>query len=329
MRNLLKIVFTAIIGLIIHTEAFAESAPVYDADSLQQQFESSGDQGEELPLPPSPTPDQERAFVPVTPQSQASPAAAAPAVSSGGGQSSALSQRVAQLEQQIENLQTPASSSRIEALQKEIQTLRGQVEQLEHQLQQVQNQQKNMYTDLDKRLQQNANAPKSAKSSSDDVAIDDAIVKRKSPPKTAKSTEQTTSATEDQPNVAEEQQVYQTAYNLIKAKKYNEAVVSLQNMLQKYPSGQFAANAHYWLGDLYNVMGKNDQALAEFIIVTKNYPDSPRVSDAQLKVGLLYASQSKWSEAKAAFKKVISRYPGTASSRLANEQLKQIKQAGH
>ena len=61
--------------------------------------------------------------------------------------------------------------------------------------------------------------------------------------------------------MAEEQQIYQTAYNLIKAKKYNEAVTALQKMLQKYPSGQFASNAHYWLGELYGLMGKNDQAL--------------------------------------------------------------------
>ena len=133
----------------------------------------------------------------------------------------------------------------------------------------------------------------------------------------------------DQPNVAEEQQIYQTAYDLIKAKKYNEAVKTLQGMLQKYPSGQFASNAHYWLGELYGLMGKNDQALTEFSSVVQNYPQSPRVSDAQLKVGLIYATQMKWPDAKSAFKKVINHYPGTTSSRLAAEQLKQIKQAGH
>ena len=116
---------------------------------------------------------------------------------------------------------------------------------------------------------------------------------------------------------------------MIKAKKYNEAVSALQNMLKKYPSGQFASNAHYWLGELYGLVGKHDQALTEFETVVTKFPDSPRVSDAQLKIGLIYATQSKWSDAKSSFKKVINRYPGTASARLASEQLKQIKQAGH
>jgi len=44
---------------------------------------------------------------------------------------------------------------------------------------------------------------------------------------------------------------------------------------------------------------------------------------------LIYASQLKWPDAKTALKKVVSRYPGSPSARLASEQLKQIKQAGH
>jgi tol-pal system protein YbgF len=135
--------------------------------------------------------------------------------------------------------------------------------------------------------------------------------------------------TDNQPNVAEEQQIYQTAYSLIKAKKYNDAATTLQKMLRKYPSGQFAANAHYWLGELYGLMGKNDQAVMEFNNVVKNYPDSPKLADAQLKLGLLFAAQFKWPDAKSSFKKVINHYPGTSSAHLAAEQLKQIKQAGH
>jgi len=252
-------------------------------------------------------------------------------------------------------------SARVDSLQNQVESLRNQVEQLTHQLQQVQNQQKSQYSDLDKRLSQQANATPSASSnaSSSDVTADASnndiltpapITKHRkaAKPKTQVATDNTgnpgdvsktddTSSADgsasksgnDQPNVAEEQQIYQTAYNLIKAKKYNDAVSALQKMLQKYPSGQFASNAHYWLGELYGLMGKNDQALTEFSTVVQTYPNSPRVSDAQLKVGLIYSAQSNWSEAKAAFKRVINHYPGTAPARLASEQLKQIRQAGH
>ena len=317
-----------LIGLAMPVMA---EAPVYDADSLPQQFDNSADQGQDLPPPPPPS--QDGSFVSGGPQ--------LPAPSAEPSQPMSLEQRVRRAEQQINNMQNTDSSARVDSLQNQVQTLRGQVEQLTHQLQQLQEQQKSMYADLDKRLTQlKGTAASGAVRRSNPIdevevlpspAAQKISVKKK--PATAQTVEDAeadaAAAVQDQPDVAEEQQMYQTAYDLIKAKKYDQAVKTLQGMLQKYPSGQFVANAHYWLGELYGLMGKNDQALTEFSTVVQNHPGSPRVSDAQLKVGLIYASQMKWVEAKAAFKKVINRYPGTTSSRLAAEQLKQIKQAGH
>jgi tol-pal system protein YbgF len=325
--------------LCIALPVFAESAPVFDADAMPQQFDNSQDQADQADqgpsdqgqdLPPPPAPGQEGAYVP---SQQAVPMGPPPA-------SMTLDQRVRRVEQQVNNMQNNDANARIDTLQNQVQSLRGQVEQLSHQLEQMQNQQKALYADIDKRLAQQSNNTKPTTATPDlssrdaTAAVTPAATKptRKVAAKPAKVDSSTDSAAEtsnNQPNVAEEQQIYQTAYNLIKAKKYDDAVNTLQGMLKKYPSGQFASNAHYWLGELYGLMGKNDQALAEFTTVLKTYPDSPRVSDAQLKVGLIFASQSKWSDAKAAFKKVINRYPGSASARLAAEHLKQIRQAGN
>lgn len=340
MRSIVK-VLGLVIGMSAIAPAFAESAPVYDADSMQQQFDSTQAASEEN-LPAPPPPGQEGVFVPAGTSNNAevqpvvpvqAEAVSAPTVSAPMSNA----QRLKKVEQQVNVLQVGSASSRIEALQSEVQSLRGQVEQLTRQLQQLQAAQKTMYTDLDKRVSEKGSTPIEA-NASDSVTVGKASKSTKKPVDViaAEKTEtpvvvDTGPATPkpDQPNVAEEQQIYQTAYDLIKAKKYNEAVDALQGMLKKYPSGQFAANAHYWLGELYGLMGKSEPALKEFNTVVKTYPKSPRISDAQLKVGLIYASQSKWSDAKDAFKKVIDHYPGTASSRLAAEQLKQIKSAGN
>lgn len=313
--------------------AHAESAPVYDADTMQHD-DYSLDQGQDLPMPPPPGQDS-GAFVPPHPPANGTPTVAV------AQDNTAVEQRMKKLEQQINTLQTSTSAAHVEALQKEVQSLRGQVEELTHQNKQLQDQQKSMYSDLDKRLSTDKQA---AKKSGDPAADDsDAGLEIKANQKVVKKVvkpavtpdedkEEVAAAAAnnaDQPNVAEEQQIYQTAYNQIKAKKYDDAVKTLQNMLKKYPTGQFASNAHYWLGELYGLMGKHEDALAEFNIVAKDYPESPRVSDAQLKIGLIYAAQFNWSDAKSTFKKIINRYPGTASARLASDQLKQIKDAGH
>jgi tol-pal system protein YbgF len=311
----------------ITTLAFADDAPVYEVDNYPPSFDGSDMGGND----------------------SVETGAIAPQTSFGTSRSSSPSrytppprpmtneQRLARMEQQIINLQQSATSEKIEDLQKEVQGLRGQVEDLTHQLQQAQTQQRAMYSDLDKRLTPpdpaTLNRVPDIATPPPEPLKEPVLAKPavKSRPTLAAATippvEKPTS--QNQPNVAEEQQIYQTAYDLIKSKKYNEAINALQKMLQKYPSGQFAANAHYWLGELYGLVNKHEQSALEFATVVKNYPESPKVSDAQLKLGLIYVAQFKWPDAKAAFNKVITQYPGTSSARTASEQLKQIKLAGH
>lgn len=243
-------------------------------------------------------------------------------------------QRLSRIEQKMNNLQQSNSSSKIDSLQREVQALRSQIEELNHVLQQVQSQQSSMYTDLDNRLTQLKSKPVAQTNMADSQKSKETA--ESTPSKTSSQTPTTSSSVTptatnklNQPNPAEEQHIYQTAYDLIKSKKYNEAILTLQKMLQKYPSGQFAANAHFWLGELYGLLNKNDQSAEEFATVVKNYPESPKVADAQLKLGLIYMAQFRWNDAKAAFKKVVTIAPGTATSRLATEQLRQIKKAGH
>lgn len=336
MLNFTKLVQMAGVAMCISivTPVFAESAPVYDADATQDDGVAVAAAPAPDNYPPAPGQEASGTFVPMQPA--ISSAQAAPPMSQA--------ERLQRLEQQMNNMQAGDAVTRVDSLQDQVQALRGQVEQLTHQLEQIQNQQKSMYTDLDGRLAQAGTKPASPVTATPGAVADDAaddnpandlpvvtptvqkpFDKNAFKPVAVKPAKKA----DAQPNVAEEQQIYQTAYNLIKAKKYNDAITALQGMVKKYPSGQFASNAHYWLGELYGLMAKNEQALSEFKLVVEMYPDSPRVSDAQLKVGLLLASQLKWPEAKTALKKVVNHYPGSASAKLAAEQLKQIKIAGH
>jgi tol-pal system protein YbgF len=369
ITTFLKRCFLAVIVASFTHVAWADDAPVYDVDSYPPSFDGSsgapatpaqaGPMQQPVPTPmaantPRPmvsdsTPDSGGGDTSMPPQ----PAQMQPQTPAymPGNENLSLDQRVGKLEQQVTNTQRTQSPAKVEEMQAQLQTLRGQVDELNHQLQVLQTQQKSQYTDLDKRLSQKGASTSVVPSPSSDEASAETdsttpagAIKSKTKPKARVVTETTTktvietpplatasnhTTASDQPNSAEEQEIYQTAYGQIKAKKYSDAAETLQKMLQKYPSGQFAANAHYWLGELYGLMGKNEQAVTEFTTVVKNYPDSSKIADAQLKLGLLYAAQFKWPDAKTSFKKVIANYPGTASARLASEQLKQIKQTGH
>ncbi len=315
--------------------AYAEhTAPVYDVDSLSNDSQAS----EELDS---------------NSKSSLNEALRAPAEAPA-----TMEQKIEQMEQQLANMRQSDLSNRLNGMQGEVQALRGQVEELTHQLQELRSQRdlhatgsnKDLNKDQNKDLaQQQAmttfprvsdeeanNAPQTPRSKNmvkTELAVlgksATTLADRPRSPTTTASAEKRLVVPQEQPNIAEEQAVYQTAYNLIKIKKYNEAIIALQKMLAKYPSGQFAANAHYWLGELYSLTGENEQAASEFTAIIRQYPASPRVADAELKLGLINASLLKWSAAKSSFKKIINQYPGTPSARLAMEQLKLLKQSGH
>ncbi len=323
----LKRTLVVLLFSLVTLNAYAHVAPVYDVDNYPPQFDGQDDSNTSAAAPmPSAVPERPQpSSVDTQPQSFVSDS------------SLSLDQRVGRVEQQINNMLHDDQAAKVGAVQTDVQALRGQIEELTHQVQQLQALQKTMYSDLDKRvINRELTGSAGTASETPNTQADDTIPatpqnKLKFAPAAAldKPVVKPIKTPVAQPNVVEEQEIYQAAYSLIKAKKYSQAANTLQKMLQKYPTGQFAANAHYWLGELYGLLGKNDQAVTEFSTVVQNYPESPKLADAQLKLGLIYAAQFKWSDAKTAFKMVITHYSGTPSARLASEQLKQIKQAGH
>ena len=129
--------------LCIAAPAFAESAPVYDADAMQQDqpFDAAPDQSHTCRhLRHLDKREEVHLFLysrrfHLFLQGRLS-----------------MEQRMQRVEQQVNNMQTSDAASRVDSLQDQVQSLRGQIEQLTHQLEQVQNQQKTMYSDLDNRL---------------------------------------------------------------------------------------------------------------------------------------------------------------------------------
>lgn len=313
-----KIFFLSVTCIFFVTNSLAAEAPVFDADHYPPQMdEQAGDM--------KPTDSEKNPSVndQSTNHNSSSATQSEEEIYDNADQSTTDETPAAPAPSESVSLET---KNKLEALQTEVQSLRGQLEELSHHVQQLETQQRNQYLDLDKRMTTIQMARQTS-------AVE-SVPKKNTSTHLLDTSKKTVSKLDhstliSQPNVAEEQQTYQVAYDLIKQSKYDQAIAALQKMLNKYPSGQFAANAHYWLGELYGLQGKNDQSAAEFTVVLKQYPDSPKVSDAQLKIGLIDMAEQKWSAARSVFNQIIDHYPGSASSRLAAEQLKQIKLAGH
>lgn len=126
-------------------------------------------------------------------------------------------------------------------------------------------------------------------------------------------------------NIADEQARYAAAYEKVRNRDFEGATHAMKTFLTQYPQSAFAANAHYWLGELYLVKREPEQAMQEFNTVIKDFPNSTKNSAALLKLGFIYADEGESAKAKAVLKKVVEQYPDTTMANLAKSRLSNLK----
>jgi tol-pal system protein YbgF len=130
-------------------------------------------------------------------------------------------------------------------------------------------------------------------------------------------------------NSKDQSTMYNSAFELVKSRRYTEAIASMRAYLQKYSTGQYAANAHYWLGQLFMVSGENDNAIIEFSEVVKSFATSAKAPDSMLTLGSLAYTQSQWKEARDWWEDVIKKYPTSAAAEIAKNYLLQLDKEGN
>lgn len=212
---------------------------------------------------------------------------------------------------------TPASPSptrevmadllqQIDSLQTEVRNLRGKIEVQDNEIERLKGRQRELFSDIDKRvsdLEHRGAAP--------------AAVGEATPPAT-------TSAP-----TAQEQQAYDSAFNLLKQGSYDRASKAFKDFIAKYPQSSLRGNAQYWLGQTYYVTRNFRQAREEFGKVSKDNVDADKASDALLKIGYSNYELRDWAKARDALGQVSARYPGSATAKAAEQRLARMKKEGH
>ncbi len=259
----------------------------------------------------------------------------------------------------VEERATRLTLKQIEDLKQEISELRGLIEVQEHAILQLKKSQEEFYLDLDKRLGQlqtqnpkekhKMNAATSTVDSKEKLPDPYALAKPVSPTieDVKTSTLVTNKITEVLPPPAPvavanenvrvshppEKEAFESAYKLVRTKRYSEAVIAFKNYLTKFPEGEHAPNAHYWLGEVYmsqwqaNKAKKEllDKANQEFLNITSKFPTHQKITDALLKLGLIENEKGNLEAARQYLTEVKDRYPGSAAARIAETRLQQLR----
>lgn len=114
--------------------------------------------------------------------------------------------------------------------------------------------------------------------------------------------------------ITDEKAAYQAGLELILSGRLDEGVARMQALLEQHPSGPYAANAEYWLGEALSSQGRDEEALTHFRNVEARYPKHHKNADALLRTGMILKQQGDAAGASKAFRQVMRRFPASAAA---------------
>ena len=209
----------------------------------------------------------------------------------------------------VRNQSLASMTQQVASLERQNDELRGQMEELSHDSSTTAERQRQLYLDLDARIQALETALQSRGAQN---VLEGGTLSPGQLPLPSGS---------DRDN-------YQVAFELLKEQRYEPAAMAFEQFLVSFPDSELADNAQYWLAESHYVTKKFAQALGEFEIVIEKFPRSRKVPDALLKMGYCSYELKRWNAARASLKRVQAEYPETTASRLAGQRLQRMDEEG-
>jgi len=233
--------------------------------------------------------------------------------------------------------------NRLTQLQSEVQVLRGMLEEQDFKLREMERRNRDLAVDFDSRIERLEGGSGSGQPliAPEPAAVPDGTLGgvvgavagdsadrtpavAAAPAQTANGSIPASSETVA-PDPAAERAAYDAAFDALKNGQYAEAARRFQSFLTQYPSGDFAPNAQYWLGESYYVTQNYQVALESFERLLAQFPSSNKVPDALLKVGYCHYELHNWDLAESTLNRVIQRYPDSTVARLAQGRLRALR----
>ena len=188
----------------------------------------------------------------------------------------------------------------LQVLQAEVRDLRGELEEQKYLLQTLERDHQDRYVELDKRLS----------SLNEDPLAQFAQTKEPS------------QRTEFVKNSAigskgSERDQYGMAIDLMRARKFQEAISSFQELIETFPNGRYTANCFYWLGELFVATGDKELGRQNFMQVINLYPDNQKVPDALYKLGRIYIDLGDMDIGQRYLSRVMENHPESSAAKLA------------
>lgn len=125
-------------------------------------------------------------------------------------------------------------------------------------------------------------------------------------------------------SAAEQQALYNDAFEVLKSGKYEQAIDAFQKVIDANPQGEWAASAFFWQGETYYVQQDYAAAGKAYGEVIERFPDSSRIPDATLKLGYVAQERGDKEAARRLFNQILDQYPDSQAAGLAKQRLSRL-----
>ncbi len=116
--------------------------------------------------------------------------------------------------------------------------------------------------------------------------------------------------------------LYRRAVAMIRSEeRYADGRDLLQRFLQQHPKHSLTVNASYWIGEAYYGEKKYENAILQFQDVIDKHSDHPKAAAAQLKQGITFQTLGDNQSAKAIFNKLVDTFPLSSEAKEAKRRL--------
>lgn len=220
-----------------------------------------------------------------------------------------LERRLETIERIVDNQSLVALSQQVTSLERRADQLQGNTETLQHNSEETADRQRQLYADLDSRIQE---LERSLQAYGGASVLDGGSLPPGQLPVPGGS---------DRDN-------YQVAFELLKEERYDMAAASFKQFLLAFPDSELVGNAQYWLAESYYASNNFEQALSDFQVVIDDHPRSSKVPDALLKTGFCNYNLKRWDAARQTLSRVQADYPETTAARLAGQYLNRMDSEG-
>ncbi len=121
--------------------------------------------------------------------------------------------------------------------------------------------------------------------------------------------------------------LYNDAYNAFLTNNFDDATSGFKTYLAKFPSGDMAESAYYYLGESLYLKEKWQEAALSYATILDKFPQSPRIPAARLKyaLSLLKFPEDKKSEALKYLESIVRDYPASQESDTAKAYIGRLR----